>query len=286
MSLKLFAKVSLSVLAVFAAAFDLASQQHVTGAAYSVQVRPCGEFGKPPCGTVVNIPAGSTGESLYFAGAASQKAGRDWEAIIYIDQSAQLGYPRAEAALGEDFVDGLSVPKDLTKGRYWLQKAAEAGNAPSCAAIAEMLEKGQGGPPDQAQAIHYYELSAAAHIPRGEMDLAVDYEVGHGVAHNRAKAISLFRQAVADHGTHDPQRWVDALNRAGTRRFNSADDLWAYVYPAPRQSAPQQRANRAAAQCPGEPSFSAGAYMARSQFCGSHPGCPIRAMGIEQNCPR
>jgi TPR repeat protein len=266
--------------AVFASAVDVASQQHATGAAYSVPVRPCGEFGKPSCGTVVNIPAGSTGESLYAAGYASQKAGRGWEVIIYLDQSAQLGYPRAEAALGEDFVHGISVPKDLAKGRYWMKKAAEDGNAPAYAAFAEMLEKGQGGPPDQTQAIHYCELSAGAHIPRGEMDLAVDYEVGRGVAHNRAKAISLFRQAAADHGTDDPQCWADALNRAGSRRFNSAEDLWAYVYPAPKQSAPQQQANRAAAQCPAEPSFSAGAYMARSQFCGSHPGCPIRAMGV------
>jgi len=282
MSLKLFAKVSLSVLAVLAAAVDPASEQHATGAAYSVRVSPCGEFGKPPCGTVVNIPAGSTGESLYAAAAASQKAGRDWDAIIYIDQSAQLGYPKSEDALANDFFEGNSVPKDLTKARYWFKKAADDGDAPSYAALGEMFEKGQGGPPDQAQAIHYYELSAAAHSPRGEMDLAVDYEVGRGVAHNRAKAISLFHQAVADHSTHNPQRWVDALNRAGSRRFNSADDLWAYVYPAPKQTAPQQQTNRSAAQCPAEPSFSAGAYMARSQFCGSHPGCPIRAMGIER----
>jgi hypothetical protein len=286
MSLKLFAKVSLSVLAVLAAAVDLASQQHATDAAYSVPVRPCGEFGKPPCGTVVNIPAGSTGQSLYAAAGASQNAGRNWEAIIYIDQAAQLGYPQAEAALGNDFFEGNSAPKDLTKARYWLKKAADDGSAPADAAIGEMLEKGQGGPPDQAQAIHYYELSAAAHSARGESDLAVDYEVGEGVAHNRAKAISLFKQAVADHGAHDQQRWVDALNRAGSRRFSNANELWAYVYPAPRQTASAQQQSNVPAGCPAMLNFPAFGYGAIALFCNRHPGCPYQVIVQVRSCPR
>jgi TPR repeat protein len=278
------AKLTLSALAVLAAAVDLASQQHTTTTAQSIPVRPCGEFGKPPCGTVVNIPAGSTGLSLFAAGDASQKAGRNWEAIIYIAQSATLGYPQAESALGNDFFEGNSVPKDMTKARYWLKKAADDGASPADAAVGEMFEKGLGGPPDQALAIHYYELSAAAHSARGESDLAVDYEIGSGIAHNRAKAISLFKEAVADHGQHDQQRWVDALSRAGSRRFNTENELWAYVYPAPKQT--QQQQSNVPAGCPALLNFPAAGYSAIGQFCLYHPGCPYQVIVQIRTCQR
>lgn len=257
--------------------------------AYAVRVVPCGEFGKPPCGTVVTIPAGSTGESLFGLAKQSVGANRTWEAMIYVSQSANMGYAKAEAVLGADFAVGEAVPKDLVKARYWLQRAADQGDSASQGEVGEFYEIAEGGPPDVAKAIHYYELAAAQHNARAETDLAIDYEVGYGVAHDRAKAISLLRRAVADDrrigfAPKRPEAYADALSRAGSRRFASSEDLAAFVYPAPRQT--QVQRSSVPAGCPDELNFPVAGYMARAKFCSRNPGCPYQVNGMEQTCPR
>ena len=296
MSLQLMARVGVSVLAVLAGSVVLGSQQqgpsqHAPGQAYTVRVQPCGEFGKPPCGTVVTIPAGATGASLYALAKQSVHAGRNWEAIIYIHQSAMMGYAPAETSLGADFTAGMEVPKDMVKGRYWLQKAADQGDGTAQACIGEMYAYAQGGPQDMAKAIHYYELAAAQHIPRGERNLGIDYELGYGVAHDRAKAISLLRRSAVDDRRigQDPSKGTDyanALSRAGTRRFADPWELAAYVYPPPKRTQMQTRQSSVPAGCPAELNFSVAAYGSRAQFCSRHPGCPYQTNGMEQVCQR
>jgi TPR repeat protein len=167
-----------------------AQEQHAQGAAYTVRVVPCGVFGKPACGTMVTIPAGSTGASLYTLAAAAQRAGREWEAIIYVQQAAETGSLPAEAALAEDFRFGREVPVDLVKARYWMQKAADQGNAAAQRVLGEMYEQGQGGAPDMAMAVHYWDLAAAQHGPVSEMYMGLVFEVGlGGVAHDRASTM-------------------------------------------------------------------------------------------------
>ena len=265
--------------------------QRIPGQAYSVRVTPCGEFGKPPCGTVVTIPANATGASLMAMATTSVNAGRIWEAMIYISEAANMGYVKAEAALGGDFGAGAGVPLDLVKARYWLQKAADQGHAASQVELGEFYEIAEGGPPDIEKAIHYFELSAAQHTPRAERDLGLAYELGLGVAHDRAKAIALLRRAATDDQRlgSSPARmeaYANALSRAGSRRFANADELAAFVYPAPRQT--QTQRSNVPNGCPQELnySFSQGGFQGKAQFCLYHPGCPVQVGGLEQTCPR
>jgi TPR repeat protein len=262
-----------------------AQEQHAPGAAYTVRVVPCGEFGKPTCGTLVTIPAGATGASLYKLAAAAQNAGREWEALIYVQKAAEMGYLPAEAGLAEDFRLGREVPVDLVKARYWMQKAADQGNAPAQRLVGEMYELGQGGAPDMATAVHYWELAAAQHGPVSEMYMGLVFEVGlGGVVHSRAKAISMMRRSAAD-GVHDAADYVNALSRAGTRRFGSIAELKNYVYP-PRQPQNKQAQSRVPSGCPDELNFTGPMNMGPiSRFCIAHPRCPYQRAGIENVCP-
>jgi TPR repeat protein len=256
-------------------------QQRIPGQVYTVRVQPCGEFGKPPCGTVVTIPAGATGESLFALAKTSSAAGRLWEAIIYVDEAATMGYMPAEAALGEDFLEGRGTQQNLVKARYWLTLAADQGDAGSGAAVGEMYERAQGGPPDATKAVHYYELAAAQHSSRAERSLGFDYELGYGVAHDRAKAIALLRRAGAD-GWSDAVLFANALSRTKVAQFRSEGELDALVYPPPP---PGARGN-VPAGCPAVLNYPAGDLggMRKAQFCLYHPGCPVQIQGVEQMC--
>jgi hypothetical protein len=267
--------------------------QRIPGQAYTVRVTPCGEFGKPPCGTVVTIPGDATGESLWAMMTTSLNAGRTWEAMIYIGEAAGMGYVKAEAALGADFGAGAGVPMDLVKARYWLQKAADQGDGPSQAELGEFYEIAEGGPPDTTKAIHYFELSAAQHVPRGERDLGFAYELGDGVAHDRAKAIALLRRSAADDrrlgfSPARPEAYANALSRAGSRRFASPEELAGFVYPAPRQTQTQTQRSNVPNGCPAELNYPVGqdGFERKAQFCLYHPGCPVQVGGIEQTCLR
>jgi len=294
MSLRLVAKMSLPALVVCAGGLMLGQQQQqaqrIPGQAYTVRVTPCGEFGKPPCGTVVTIPANATGESLMAMVTTSVNAGRTWEAMIYISEAANMGYVKAEAALGADFGAGAGVPEDLVKARYWLQKAADQGDAASQAELGEFYEIAEGGPPDIAKAIHYYELSAAQHTPRAERDLGIAYELGDGVAHDRAKAIALLRRAATDDRRLGfpparPEAYANALSRAGSRRFASSEELATFVYPPPPQTQNQQ--SNVPNGCPEELNFPVGqgGFEAKARFCSYHPGCPVQVGGTDWTCP-
>jgi hypothetical protein len=257
--------------------------QRIPGQAYTVRVVPCGEFGKPPCGTVVTIPAGATGASLMGMAKASEAAGRGWEAIIYVYESATMGFEPAEAALGADYLERRGVPQDSTKARFWLTRAADQGDAASDAVVGEMYERAQGGAPDPAKAIHYYELGAALHNARAERSLAFDYELGYGVAHDRAEAIAMFRRAGAD-GWADATKFANALSRTSVARFGNEGQIDALVYPPPP---PADRGN-VPPGCPAVPNYGAGenGFLWKGQFCLYHPGCPVGVGGLVQDCVR
>jgi hypothetical protein len=257
-------------------------QQRIPGQAYTVRVQPCGEFGKPPCGTVVTIPANATGESLFAMAKTSTAAGRSWEAIIYIDEAAMLGYEPAEAALGAAFLEGKSAPQSLPKARYWLTKAADQGDVPSQTVVGEMYERAQGGASDLTKAVQYYESAAARHNAHAEWNLGLDYELAYGVPHDRARAIAMLRRASAD-GWPEGLKFANALSRAHPAQFRSEQELYNFVYPPQ----PGQAAN-VPPGCPGLLNYSVGeaGFMRKGAFCSYHPGCPIQIGGLTQMCPQ
>jgi hypothetical protein len=243
----------------------------------------------------VTAPAGATGASLYGLAVRASEAGNKAQATLDLQQSASLGYVKAEAAIGADYAAGAGVPMNLVKARYWLQKAADQGDAASETELAEFYGTAEGGPEDQQKAIHYWELAAAEHTARAEFDLGICYELGYGVTHDRTKAIGLLRRAVADDRRIGftparPLAYAVALSRAGTRRFADWGELAVYVYPPLPQTKGETRSQQAGvpAGCPGMPSYGFGARDRVNQraFCTLSHGCPYMQFSQTMYCPR
>jgi hypothetical protein len=226
---------------------------------------PCGGFGTPPCTGQTIQDTGPTGEQLFIAAKQADANHQPQRSIEYLTRSAEMGYRKAQYALGTDYRNGNGVPKDATKAEYWLDLAAQQGSTSAQQDLGKM---------DPAQAVHYLQMGAARRDPQSEFTLGVDYELGRGVAHDRAKAMDYFRRASRDGGPNDGEQIAAALARsAPSRRFASGEALMALV-PAPQQTA----ATRRPANCPAwyDSNYFGHAGMAINYgqaFCLAHPNC-------------
>jgi len=80
----------------------------------------------------------------------------DEEAVAYYRAAAEQGNVRGLAGLGEMYVKGEGVEKDLDEGRRFFIKAAELGHAGSIRALIAAYEKGGlGVQPDVGQAEYW-----------------------------------------------------------------------------------------------------------------------------------
>ncbi len=199
--------------------------------------RPCGGYMMAPCKAAgVSIPEGATGEQVYQMAAQAEAAHQPSNVVMgYIEKSAQMGYVRAQAALGEDYLNGKGQPKDAQKAFYWLNLAADQHSRAAQDLMGEFYEDGKAVAHDQAKAIHYFTLSAAQHYGPAELDLGLDYEFGRGVAHSRAQAIAYLKRAAADGNDQIAANYANALSRApASSRFTSESQLAAFTNaPAP-----------------------------------------------------
>jgi TPR repeat protein len=226
---------------------------------------PCGGFSTPPCTGQMVTPTGPTAEQLFIAAKQADANHQPEQSINYLTRSAQMGYRKAQYALGIDYQKGNGVPQDAQKAKYWFDLAAQQGSTSAQQAIGTM---------DPAQAIHYLQMGAEQRDAQSEFDLAMDYELGHGIQHDRSKAIDYFRRASRDGGHSDGEQIAAALAKSSAaRRFQSQQAVMALV-----PVAPVSPKHRTYAGCPDwvdsnhEGTASNVVSWSRS-FCIAHPNC-------------
>ena len=117
--------------------------------------------------------------------------------------AAQGGDVAAEYELGNKYVDGRLVSRDMKLAASWFEKAADAGSAPAQYRLAALYEKGIGIGVDKAKARSLYTKAADAGNPRAMHNLAVLLADGDGHP-DYAAAVGWFRKA-AQYGVHDSQ---------------------------------------------------------------------------------
>jgi TPR repeat protein len=228
---------------------------------------PCGHYGTAPCKAQVTIAPGASAESLFQLGANALQNRQPSAAAAYFEASANMGYVRAEAALGFEYVNGTGVPIDLQKGIHWLTLAAQQGSRGAESQLGQFYEEGTGVPKDQARAIALYKSSAEQHFFQAERSLGIDYELGNGVPRSRAQALVLLKRAADDGNDASSAKLYNMLLHApATRHFANFDELAAAANPpAPTisQSAP-----------PGCHAMSDFALPQNAGlFCRKNPGC-------------
>lgn len=121
------------------------------------------------------------------------------EASTWLTRAAEAGDFGASNTLGKLYFEGLGVPQDTQMALDWLEKAASSGAPEMLYDLASVLETTQ----DTAalmQAHDLYERGVAAgHVPSA-VNLGVMYQSGAGVAPDLERAKALYETGVAaDH---------------------------------------------------------------------------------------
>ena len=114
------------------------------------------------------------------------------QALTWYEQSAQAGFPAAQAALAVLLATGQGDERDSRRAVYWWQKAAEQGDAESQYNLALMYEQGEGCAPDPALAMQWMRKSALQGIAAAQLRLGLAYAMGKTVAPNLVEACAWF----------------------------------------------------------------------------------------------
>lgn len=116
----------------------------------------------------------------------------------------------AQYALAQQYLEGPSVHRDVSKAVYWYEKAAEGGNPRAQNKLGILYEQGNGVDQNDATAIQWYTKAAEANDIYGLYNLAQMYEHGRGVDQDYGRAAALLRKA-ADMGNPESQHALATL---------------------------------------------------------------------------
>ncbi len=121
--------------------------------------------------------------------------GRDW-----IELAAKAGDDKAAARFARFLRDGeLGTSPDPAAAAKWLQRAADAGDAPSLVSLGEALRAGAGVRRNPKKAAEYFRRAAEAGNSEGQTWYALCLLEGNGVRRDVPKALDLLARA-ADAG--------------------------------------------------------------------------------------
>jgi uncharacterized protein len=122
------------------------------------------------------------------------------KAVEWFQKAASQGHPKAQFSLGKMYYLGESVPKDAVKAVEWYQKAAEQGYANAQFNLGKMYQTGEGVQTDLAKAVEWYEKAAAQGNADAQGHLGGFYYAGYGVQKDAAKAFEWTKKAAEQGG--------------------------------------------------------------------------------------
>lgn len=147
--------------------------------------------------------------------------------LSLLRRSAAAGYAPAQNYLGYLYGEGRMVKADADSSRFWIMRAADAGDPKAAHNAAYMLLHPEGDGRDAAAdslAVGYLRRAADAGLPQSQTLLADLYAEGRVLRADTARAVALYEKAIA-HGFADAQ--LRLLNMMGPqwRRYDSAASL-------------------------------------------------------------
>lgn len=98
------------------------------------------------------------------------------------------GNTEAQFWLGLMHSNGIGVTKNLKKGIFWYQMAAEKGDAYSQYNLGQIYRQGQSSVRDPKKAIKWYQRAASQGDPEAQVNLGLIYYYGEGVQRDYVKA--------------------------------------------------------------------------------------------------
>lgn len=137
--------------------------------------------------------------SLYRKGVEALRAQDYSAAFTHFTSAAILGDERAMASVGDAYLLGRGVDKDVSKAyeQYWF--SASKGFAPAIFMLAESAQMGRGRSQDTGEAMRLFTVAESRGLPRATARMGMMYLTGSGVDKDPVKARELTKRA-ADNG--------------------------------------------------------------------------------------
>jgi TPR repeat protein len=119
------------------------------------------------------------------------------KALSYYGRAVDGGSQVAKVRFGEMLARGQGVVQDIDQGRAFVREVADTDNKDALVSLGDLYSRGDAGPIDPQAAIGAYERAALLGDPTGLTRLGTLYLEGRAVAPDPAKAADYFRQAAA-----------------------------------------------------------------------------------------
>lgn len=115
--------------------------------------------------------------------------------MVLAFREAVRGNPQAQYAIGINYMLGTEVDKDARKGRFWLERAADAGVGCAWAWLGSIYETGDGVTQDLAKARELFEIAAVEDLDWALVRLAPMLLNGQGGTIDSNRGLSLYKRA-------------------------------------------------------------------------------------------
>lgn len=136
------------------------------------------------------------------------------EAFRWYMAAASQGEMNAQYRLGDMYFSGEGVTKSEEKAAEWYIKAAEQGYPHPQYIVGWLYEDGRGVPKNEVEAARWYAKAAEQGYYLGQYSLGVMYNDGRGVKKDQQKAWDLFKKA-AEEGHVSAWNYVGRYYRDG-----------------------------------------------------------------------
>lgn len=131
---------------------------------------------------------------MYESGRGAQKSQLD-KALKWYQLSADSNYPPAQIKLGELYLAGKGVKKDLSQSVFWYQQAAKQNQPLAQFQVGLFYLEGVGVDKNEREAAKWLEAAARQNVTAAQNNLAWLYENGRGIKQDYAKALEWYQRA-------------------------------------------------------------------------------------------
>ncbi|MBQ7403379.1 MAG: SEL1-like repeat protein [Lachnospiraceae bacterium] len=149
------------------------------------------------------------------------------EAVKWFRKSAEQGNAYGQAVLGNCYLQGLGIEKNLSKAVMLYLESAGQGNAYGQAALGDCYLNGWGVEKNVTEAVRLFQKSAEQGNALGQAALGDCYFMGWGVEKNLSKAVMLYLES-AEQGNSNGQASLGAcyLNGWGVEKNVTEAKKW------------------------------------------------------------
>jgi TPR repeat protein len=103
--------------------------------------------------------------------------------------------PEIWCALGDAYLGGHGIERDVAQGEAWLRKAADAGHVRAMTGLGTLLAREERSDEEKRESIDWYRRAAELGDSSGMVFMGFAYREGRGVSVDEKKAVEWFTKA-------------------------------------------------------------------------------------------